>query len=202
MYPCTGVILAGGENKRLPGIHKGFIEIAEVRIIDRILSLFNRLFDEIIVVTNKPELYYDFDAKIVTDIFPVKSSLAGIHAGLFYSSNDNIFVSACDTPYLNVNLVKKILDSIEQSKTVVVPEVELGLEPLCAVYSKRCIPHIEESIKKGKMSIRSFFTKNRTKKISEPVLRKFDKDLISFFNINTEDDLKEAKRISESLTGE
>lgn len=199
MYPCTGVILAGGENKRLPGIHKGFIEISGERIIDRILTLFNRLFDEVIVVTNKPLLYAGVDATIVTDIIQVRSSLAGIHAGLFYASNPNIFVSACDTPFLNENLVKKVLNSMESSKTVIVPEVKLGLEPLCAVYSKKCLSHIERNIKEGRLSIRSFFTKNRTRKIPESALRKEDKDLISFFNINTVEDLERAKEISSHI---
>jgi molybdopterin-guanine dinucleotide biosynthesis protein A len=199
MYPCTGVILAGGENKRLPGIHKGFIEISGERIIDRILTLFNRLFDEVIIVTNEPLLYTDVDAMVVTDIIQVRSSLAGIHAGLFYASNPNIFVSACDTPFLNENLVKKVLNSMESSKTVIVPEVKLGLEPLCAVYSKKCLSHIERSIKEGKLSIKSFFTKNRTKKIPESVLRMEDKELFSFFNVNTVEDLEKAREISDLI---
>ncbi|MCP3922570.1 MAG: molybdenum cofactor guanylyltransferase [Desulfobacterales bacterium] len=199
MYQCTGVILAGGENKRLPGIHKGFIEVSGVRIIDHILTLFNKLFDEIIIVTNTPHLYTDVDAIVVSDIIKVRSSLAGIHAGLFYSSNPNIFVSACDTPFLSEDLVVKVLKSMDPSKTVIVPEVKLGLEPLCAVYSKKCISHIERNIKEGRLSIRSFFTKNRTKKIPESVLRKEDKDLRSFFNINTEEDLKTAREIAEGI---
>ena len=161
---CTGVILAGGNNRRLPGIHKGFQKVGNKKIIDYILKVHKKLFNEVIIVTNNPEEYGEYDANIVTDIFKIRSSLAGIHAGLFYSSNPFIFLSACDTPFLKKKLVLKIINSYEKGKTVIIPKTSKGIEPLCAVYSKECLVNIERNIKSENLAIRGFFKKSRTEK--------------------------------------
>ncbi|MEF9475741.1 MAG: nucleotidyltransferase family protein, partial [Candidatus Mariimomonas ferrooxydans] len=53
---CTGVILAGGENRRLP-VLKSFIEIDGEKIIERNLKIMKNLFNEVFIVTNQPEVY-------------------------------------------------------------------------------------------------------------------------------------------------
>ncbi len=63
------------------------------------------------------------------------------------------------------------------------------LEPLCAVYSKECIKPIEKHIKQQKVKIQRAIKNVRIKKIPESVLRDKDPALMSFFNINTQDDL-------------
>ena len=52
MTPCTGVILAGGQNKRYDGQNKAFIRIGGKRIIDRLMAVYDRLFEQVVVVTN------------------------------------------------------------------------------------------------------------------------------------------------------
>ena len=79
---CSGVILAGGLNTRFSGKEKALVRVGGKRIIDRILAVFNGLFEEIILVTNNPLRYIEWDVNIVTDLFPIRSSLTGIHAGL------------------------------------------------------------------------------------------------------------------------
>ncbi len=199
--PCTGVILAGGKNRRLPGQKKAFLSIGGRRIIDHIFELFRELFDEVIIVTNDPAEFMEFDVKIVSDISDTRCSLAGIHAGLFHASNPYIFVSACDTPFLSRELVKYIAEAVEPGKSVVIPEVTEGLEPLCAVYSKECLNPIEGKLAEGKLRILGFFKKRRTKKIPENVLRKYDPLLRSFFNINTPEDLARAKEMAGESSG-
>ncbi len=72
---CTGVILAGGQNKRFGGQNKAFIRIGGRRIVDRLLEVYDRLFDQIVLVTNDPAAYMDVDALIVSDHYSVRSSL-------------------------------------------------------------------------------------------------------------------------------
>ena len=81
--PCTGVILSGGLNTRFDGKNKAFVSIGGRRIIDRLLEVFSDLFDDIILVTNHPDQFLRWDLTIVTDIFDLRSSLTGIHTGLF-----------------------------------------------------------------------------------------------------------------------
>ena len=90
-FPCTGVILSGGLNTRFNGHNKALIRVGQRRILDRLYDVFSELFDEIILVTNHPLQFLDWDLTIVTDIFSTRSSLTGIHAGLFYMKNPFAF---------------------------------------------------------------------------------------------------------------
>ena len=192
---CTGVILAGGQNKRFSGKNKAFVRLGGKRILDRIYDIFNGMFQEIILVTNDPLEYFEWDLTIVTDLFPKRSSLTGIHAGLFYTRSPYAFVVACDTPFLKREIINVILDAAAPNVDVVVPETTKGFEPLCSLYSTACLKPLEHQLANDKFKIDRFFDKVRVKKIEEPILREKDPDLISFFNINTPDDLNRAREI-------
>lgn len=193
--PCTGVILAGGLNKRFSGRNKAFIRIGEKRILDRIYGVFSDLFEEIILVTNDPLEYVEWDLNIVTDLFPERSSLTGIHAGLFYTKTPCAFVAACDTPFLKRDVIEIILDGMEPRIDVVVPETSKGLEPMCSLYATQCLTPLEQQLVKGEFKIDRFLQKVRVKKIPETILKEKDPRLISFFNVNTPEDLKQAREI-------
>jgi len=197
---CTGVILAGGQNSRFAGKNKALIRIDGKRILDRIFEIFSVLFDKIILVTNNPLQYMEWDFEIVTDIFPIRSSLTGIHAGLFYITTPYAFFTACDVPFLKKELVETLLNGIEPNIDIVIPETSKGFEPLCSIYSKRCLKPIERQIEKKAFKIQQIIQTVRVKKISENILRTVDPDLFSFSNINTPDDLDRAKQISTHFT--
>ncbi|MBU0986815.1 MAG: molybdenum cofactor guanylyltransferase [Proteobacteria bacterium] len=194
-YPCSGVILAGGQNTRFSGINKAFLRLGDRRILDRIYDVFHGLFQDIIIVTNDPMPYLEWDFNIVTDLFPTRSSLTGIHAGLFFITTPYAFFASCDMPFLNRNLVETVLDGIEPRIDVVIPETAKGLEPLCAVYSKQCLKPVEQQLQKNDLKIYQLLKKVRVKKIPEKKLREHDQDLISFCNINTPEDLVRAEEI-------
>ncbi len=190
---CTGVILAGGLNKRFSGKNKAFISFGNRRVIDNIYDVFRSVFDEIILVTNQPMTYLKWDVNIVTDIYPVRSSLTGIHTGLFYAHTPFIFVTACDTPFLKKEMVETVVSQIEPGAAVVIPETADGTEQLCAVYSKSCLSLMESQIKEKRFQIKKLFRKVRVKKIPETLLKQVDPELMSFFNINTAEDYSKAK---------
>jgi molybdenum cofactor guanylyltransferase len=192
----SGVILAGGENKRFSGMNKAFIRIGETCMLDQVYRVYSDLFKEIILVTNDPLRYLEWDCQIVTDLFPMKGSLVGIHAGLFYSTMPYAFFAACDTPFLQKELINTIMDALDPEFDVIIPETGQGLEPLCAIYSKACLKPIERQLFANRLKIQTFFQKVRVRKISETSLRGSDPDLLSFFNVNTPDDLKKAETIS------
>ena len=195
VYPCSGVILAGGLSTRFSGRNKAFIEIGWIRILDRLLSLYRELFEEIILVTNDPHLYMDWDVTIVTDIYQVRSSLTGIHAGLSSATRPHAFFAACDTPFLNRGLVAEVLGRIEPRFDVVIPKTPEGFEPLCAAYSKRCLIPMERSLSKGDFKIIRLFNKLKVRTVSEKVVLSHDPALISFFNVNTPEDLEKARKL-------
>lgn len=198
--PCSGVIVAGGLNNRFGGQNKALIPLGGRQILDRIYGVLRDFFDEIILVTNDPLQYLAWDLQIVADIFPVRSSLTGIHAGLFYAGNPFIFVTACDTPFLQKKLVQMILAEIDPDAELTIPETAAGLEPLCAVYSKKALARIQDRVVKEKVKIVRVFRRAKIKKIPESRLRQADPELLSFFNINSPDSLKEAEAIAARIT--
>ena len=190
---CSGVILAGGLSKRFAGKNKAFLEVGGRRVIDHIFGVFSAVFEDILIVTNEPTRYMEFDATIVSDVYPVRSSLTGVHAGLFYARTPFAFVAACDIPFLKEELVRTILQNIEPNTGVVIPETQAGMEPMCAAYAKTCLPVMERHIQKEKFKIQRIFNSFRVKKVPEAALRRADPELQSFFNINTPDDLRQAE---------
>jgi len=194
-FPCTGVILSGGLSTRYDGTEKALLRVGGVRILDRIYEIYSELFEEIILVTNDPQKFLEWDLLIVSDLFPIRSSLTGIHAGLFYMTNPFAFISACDTPFLKKEMIETVIGKIEAQIDIVMPETAAGLEPLCAVYSKRCLNPAQHHLEQEKLKIIKTFRKSRIKTISEKVLCGIDPDLRSFFNINTPDDLQRAEEM-------
>ena len=190
---CTGVILAGGLNSRFGGQPKALLKVGGRRIIDRVLGVFTELFPQILLVTNEPEDYLEWDLALVTDIHPVRASLNGLHAGLFYTRTPYAFFSACDTPFLNPALVRAVLERIRPTVDVVLPVTGKGAEPLAAVYSRHCLEAVERQLARGDLKIDHFFRKVRVSSMMEPQLRRVDPQLDSFFNINTPEDLEAAR---------
>ncbi len=195
--PCTGVILAGGQNKRFDGQNKAFIRIGGKRIVDRLLEVYARLFDHIVLVTNDPAAYMDVDALIVSDHFSVRSSLNGLHAGLFAAGHEYAFFTACDTPFVKETLIKRMLDNIERRADIIIPSTTAGYEPMFSVYKKTCMPAMVSQLKHDVLKIDGLFRKVRVKKVVEANLREVDPELISFFNINTHEDLMKAETFYE-----
>ena len=108
-FDCTGVILAGGKNSRLPGKKKTFRKIGNTMILETIHDIFTRLFKEVIIVVNEPREFADWDMTIVTDIVPARCALAGLHAGLFYAKFPHAYVTACDAPFVNPKVIEYIV---------------------------------------------------------------------------------------------
>jgi molybdopterin-guanine dinucleotide biosynthesis protein A len=172
----------GGENK-------AFLSVGGETIMDRLYRTFTGLFDEILIVTNEPLRYLSWDAMIVTDIFPIRSSLTGIHSGLLHTSTPHAFVAACDTPFLKEALIRELLGELEPNLDVVIPVTEDGHQPLCAIYSKRCLKPIERQLKDEVLKILKFFSKVKVKRIPGEQIKSADPHLVSFFNINTPEEL-------------
>jgi len=195
-FDCTGVILAGGKNSRLPGKKKAFRKIGDLMILERLYRLFSTLFKEVIIVVNEPEAFAGWDMTVVTDIFPSRCALAGLHAGLFYASFPYAYVTACDTPFIKQSVVEYIVNQIEPGYEVVVPRTDDGIETLFAIYSKDCIPLIERNLGKNIFMIKKFFRKKKVKEIPVEQLKLIDPQMDFIFNVNTPKDLEKANAIA------
>lgn len=179
----TAVILAGGKSTRMKN-NKALLPYSGELFIERIHRQLADIFDEVILVTNTPELYRFVPCRIVQDIFPGQGSLAGIHAGLTHSTTPYVFTVACDMPYLNPELIRLIL-SRKQGFDVVIPQSEGGFEPLHAVYGKGCLPAMEKALAEGSGRIVDSFDRDRVAVVSCADVARLDPKFLSFRNINT-----------------
>lgn len=194
---CTGIILAGGQNKRLPGIKKTFRKVGDVHIIERIQTVFSPLFDEIILVVKDPEGFTDLNMALVTDIYPCRCSLAGIHAGLHYASHPYAYITACDAPFVSSEIIKYMIGRIEPDMDVMVAQSDAGLEPLSAIYSKSCLPLIEKNLDQNLFKIRDFYRPEKVVEIPASILKKLDPQMRFAYNVNTPEDLLKANMMVE-----
>jgi len=184
----TGIILAGGRNTRI-GTDKAFLEINGVRLIDRTITIFQEIFEEIIIVTNSPLSYIDKNVTIVTDIIENKGPLGGLYTGLFFTSSQHAFACACDMPFLDGSFIKCMTEHCADYD-VVVPYSGDGLQPLHAIYSKKCLPATLNFLKRDKLKIIDLYKGLKIFTINEDTIDSFDGGRKMFFNVNTHADLK------------
>ncbi len=180
---ATGVILAGGSSSRMKS-NKAMLPFHGERFIERIFRQMSRIFPEVILVTNTPDIYRFLPCRIVADRFPGMGSLAGIQAGLAESGTPYIFVTACDMPDLNGELIRHLL-SRAKGCDVVIPESENGLEPLHAVYGTGCLGAMTEALASEKGKIIDCFERLRVDVVSRREVAAIDPLFRSFRNINT-----------------
>jgi len=156
MIPTACGILAGGASRRM-GRNKALLPFRGKPLIRRQIDLLAPLFEEILISANDPSAYSPFGLRIVPDLFAEPCSLSGIHALLKAATAPRIFVVACDLPFLNPALIRKLLE-VPGDFDVIVPESDQGLEPLHAVYSRSCITGIEKAAADGHWKVSGLYT--------------------------------------------
>lgn len=193
MKPVKGgsaIILAGGKSSRM-GRDKALIEIFGELLVARVARVISPLFESLIVVANGDLEAVLPDAAIVKDIFPGKGPLGGIHAGLTASRSEENFVVACDMPFVSPAVIQRIR-ALRDKADVCLPETEKGLEPLCAVYSKSCLPQIERALRSNRRRVTAFFSEVDVRIVKREELEGLDGVDLAFLNVNTREDLEAA----------
>ena len=101
-------------------------------------------------------------------------------------------VVACDMPFLNTELLGFPCWTSPPDYDVVVPRLNGRPEPLHAIYSKSCLEPIEQRLKRNDLKIALFFEEVRVAYIEEEDVDLMDPHHLSFFNVNTQEDLDKA----------
>ena len=185
----TGIILAGGESRRM-GTDKAFLQLEGKPLVDRILSVFLSLFDQTILVTNRPESYQGFRVRVISDAVDIPGPLTGVYTGLLHARSEHSFVAACDMPFLSQHLISYMIDSAGDYDAVV-PVVGGLLEPLHAVYHRRTLPVLRDLLGSDDRRISRLFDRVRVRYLTSQEIAYYDPAFRSFTNINTPEQLKE-----------
>lgn len=189
----TGAVLAGGKSSRF-GQNKALIEIGGERLIERNVRMLKKNFSPVLVIASDLLNYVNLPAVLVKDAVPIPGPLTGIYTALLFSPNEWVFIRAVDMPFLSDSLVEIFLNSLTDSADVVVPITDRGYEPLCGFYRRRCLKHIAKVLESGGGRIVEFFPKIRLCELKKEVWGKGDPEGLSFYNINTREDLSELSK--------
>lgn len=180
----AGVILAGGQNRRMGGADKAFLTVEGRPVFERTLTVLQRCFPRVVVVSNTPEKYGRFDVEITADEFPGQGPLAGIHAALGRLREPYAFVVACDMPFLRIEPIALLVGRIG-AHDAVIARWDGDIEPLHAVYATALRPQMEAALRQGVSAIRDFLPRIRVEYVSETLMREIAGAEESFRNINT-----------------
>jgi len=195
---ASGVILSGGMSSRMAE-NKAFTLVGGQRIIDIILDKMRSCFEEILIVSNEPELYEGLGATVVSDLIPGKGPLSGLHSGLFHATFPVILAVACDMPFVDMALGKWMLRLLP-GYDAVAPLVGGRFQPLFAAYSKSCLPIFERCLRGEKLKISRIYEEElNVRYLSEREVAAFGEPDIIFYNVNTRDKLLKAQEIARGV---
>ena len=192
----SGIVLAGGRGSRLGGVDKARLEIAGVTTLDRVLAALAPLVAETIVVSNDDALVGTPGVRVVRDPEPHAGVLPALLAALSEARQSLCVLVACDMPFLEPTLLRRLLE-LATEQDVVIPEIGGQLQPMHAVYRRQpCRDAIAAALARGDRRMISFLDGLRVRRVAEAEARLLDPELRSFFNINTAEDLAEARRLA------
>ncbi|HEY5626844.1 MAG TPA: molybdenum cofactor guanylyltransferase [Nitrospira sp.] len=194
----TGILLAGGKSRRM-GEDKRFLHVGEQTLFERSLGTLRSCFSEVLVVIAQDSPALQAEVPVIRDLVPDCGSLGGLYTGLAQALTPYVFVVACDMPFLDPKAIRAVVD-LKGRADIVMARRENGLQPMHALYGKRCLPVMEAMAKERRLKIQEIASDPALTVyvIGEAELNRIDPDGRSFLNVNTPSDLQAARKLEHS----
>jgi len=193
---ASAVILAGGRSARMSGRPKATLPFGGVTLIERIAAELRRAFDDIVIVAapeaeaiGLPELG---GATIVRDTSAFEGPAGALARGLRAARQDLAFACSCDLPMLRAEIAAWLLSLAGEHDDAVIPEVGGRLQPLHAVYRRRCAGALDAMLARGERRLGAVAEAASCRIVAEAEYRRADPGALSCFNINTPEDYARA----------
>jgi len=202
------IILAGGMSARLRG-SKPFLLLKGKPLLSHVLARATRFSDEIVLAighTDPIERYQRFLPELVTiarDNSSLQSPLVGIVTGLRQVKSPYAVVLPCDHPFLSEQVISYLYEKVAGFDVAIPRWSNANIEPLHSVYKvAETISAAENALSMNEMRVSGMIERlGNVHYVDVEKLRAFDNDLLTFFNINTEDDMRRAEEIFMSTSG-
>ena len=202
MLKRSAVILAGGSSRRF-GQNKGLLELAGIPLVLHVVDKALPVVDEAVVVVSSDAQRRAFTcllqdkATVVVDKFEKQSPLVGALTGFERVRGKHSLLLPCDTPFISTRVLSLLLDLCINRNAAIPRWPNEYIEPFQAVYhTKSALRAAEIALDEKKLDMQSMILHmTRVRYISTLVLRQMDPKLLTFFNINTPEDLKRAESI-------
>jgi len=196
-------VLAGGESSRF-GSNKAFEPLACKPLISHVIERLSPVVDEILVIVGYNESRVEYEAilpssvKVMNDEQEGKTPLIGIVTGLRVARSDYVLVSACDTPFVNGEVIDLLFQRASGADAAI-PKWNRGhIEPLEAVYrTASTLKASQETLAPSGLPLREMIRKlAQVVYVSvEDEIRRVNPDLRTFFNVNTKEDINRAEEL-------
>jgi molybdopterin-guanine dinucleotide biosynthesis protein A len=193
MAGAAAVILVGGKSSRM-GRAKALLPFDNEPLIAHVVRRLKSWFPEIIVVAAPDQELPELSAVLVRDEIAYQGPVSGIYHGLKAATRDVCFVTSCDAPFLNFELIDHLLEQISDYD-VVVPFWQERFQPLHAIYRTSVVPLLKEQLERGELRPIFLYDKVRTRKIQEAEIRRLDPEGLSFLNMNSPADYDAALQL-------
>ncbi len=187
MHNVTGLILAGGQGRRMGGVDKGLQPFRGKRLVDHVYERLAPQVGGVIVNANQNhDAYKSFGVRVVSDaIGNFAGPLAGLHAGLSVSRRPYLVTVPCDSPLLPADLVARLYARIEDSGAeIAVAKTGKWLQPVFCLVRSGLRDQLADFLKGGGRKVDAWYA---TLRIAEVL---FDDEEDAFSNINTSEELK------------
>lgn len=192
------VILAGGKSARLPD--KCFRKLGSKELISHVFERVSQVASEITIVTKDGSSAMRLreilpTAKVVLDEQEDQAPIVGLLSGLRAIRTEYAFMSACDTPFIEPEVIRVLFDAAQGTDGAIPSNGEL--EPLCSVYRRlSTINAAQFCVQNGQHSMLELISQLRTLvKVQKVRLRRVDPRLLTFININTTSDFEKAESL-------
>ena len=185
----TGIVLAGGQGRRMGGVDKGWVELDGVPMIARVLDrLVPQVGDVLINANQNLERYAAFGPPVVPDaVGGFAGPLAGLHAGMTAAATPFVVTVPCDSPFLPSDLVERLAAALERDDAqLAVARTFEQPHPVFALVRRDVLPHLATFLEGGGRKIDAWYSTLRIVEVP------FDDCEAAFRNINTADELAAA----------
>lgn len=181
-------IIAGGASRRM-GTPKALLEWQAKPLIRHIAQQLQSLFTEVLVVTADGAIAAAAGMPAISDVYPERGPLGGIHAALSHARVP-VFCVACDMPFLCAEFIRYQCTQLGDCE-VVVPQTARGVEPLHAIYTPACLPRLETLLQQQQVpALQKIVLNFHTCLIPEEIIRNYDPEMRLFMNWNTPGDVE------------
>jgi molybdenum cofactor guanylyltransferase len=179
----TAAILAGGQASRYDGRDKGSLVVEGQTILERQIAALSSVpgMREILLAGARAPCAA---ARVIADLVPGSGPLGGVHAALTSARGDAVFVVACDMPFVDAALVKRMFEWA-QHFDLVLPRTERGYHPLYAVYTRACLAPIARRLASRRLKLVELADDVRTRVVTAEELDGFGNRQRLLANVNT-----------------
>lgn len=159
----AGLILAGGEGRRMGGVDKGLVDWQGRPLAAWVLDALAPVVSPVWISVNRSrERYRYYSSRLVSDPEGLQwqGPLAGLLAGLRAAAEegaDAVMVSPCDTPNVTPELFRELLSAYQKKPGApVFAECGGRHHPLHGVYPVKMISMLERRLENGDRKVMGF----------------------------------------------